>query len=256
MVVLMKRRLNLQVAWGLIILLLIVAGMPGPVKAAEPVTIRTGSPSEPAVALTFDDGPCSRYTPKILALLRQYQARATFFVLGCKVEKCPWLIKAMLRGGHEVGNHSFSHPRLTKTDQPARERELETTRLDLDLLGCPRERQLIRPPYSDFDNRLVSYAANTGRHLVLWNIDSGDWRGLDSPAIVKNVLSRVRNGSIIIFHDSDERDKADRSPTVEALKIILPVLQAEGYRLVTVSELMAGNATLARRPRGLSSTIH
>lgn len=238
MVVSMKRIFNLGLPWGLIVLLLIVAGLTGPVKGAQPVTIWAGAPSRHAVALTFDDGPSPLYTPRILALLSQFQAHATFFVLGCKVEKYPWLVKAMLRGGHEVGNHSFNHPRLTRSDQLAREREIETTRVDLDLLGCPRAHDLIRPPYSAFDNRLISYVGHTDRQLVLWSIDSGDWQGLDSRAIVGNVLNRVRNGSIIIFHDSDEKGRADRRPTVEALKVILPALQAAGYRMVTVSELV------------------
>jgi peptidoglycan/xylan/chitin deacetylase (PgdA/CDA1 family) len=215
-----------------------VAGLACPVKGGQPVTIWAGAPSRHAVALTFDDGPSPLYTPKILALLQQFQAHATFFVMGCKVEKYPWLVKAMLRGGHEVGNHSFNHPCLTRSDQLAREREIETTRVDLDLLGCPRAHGLIRPPYSAFDDRLISYVAHTGRQLVLWSIDSGDWKGLDSPAIVKNVLTRVRNGSIIIFHDSDEKSQADRRATVEALKVILPALQAAGYRMLTVSELV------------------
>jgi len=237
----MQRRLNLQVAWGLMLLFLIVPGMPGPVKAAEPVTIWAGLPSEAEVALTFDDGPSPLYTPQILDLLAKYQAHATFFVLGCKVEKYPWLVKEMLRRGHEVGNHSLTHPRLTKTDQLAREKELETTRLDLELLGCPHKHMLIRPPYSAFDDRLVSYAAHTGRQLVLWSIDSGDWRGLDAPAIEQNVLTRVRNGSIIVMHDSDEKNRADRRPTVEALKTILPVLRHRGYKLVTIDEVMTEN---------------
>lgn len=235
----MKRSLNLHLALGLVVLLLMVAGRADPATGGQPVTIRAGAASEHAVAITFDDGPSPLYTPQILDLLEQYQAHATFFVLGCKVEKYPWLVKAMLRRGHEVGNHSFSHPRLTETDQLARERELETTRLDLDLLGCPHGHMLIRPPYSAFDDRLVSYAAHTGRQLVLWSIDSGDWRGLDHWAIEENVLLRVRNGSIIIFHDSDETGEAERGPTVEALKIILPALKAGGYRLLTISELGA-----------------
>jgi peptidoglycan/xylan/chitin deacetylase (PgdA/CDA1 family) len=238
MVVLMERMPKLQVALGLIVLLFITAGISGPVKAAEPVTIRAGLPSEPEVALTFDDGPSPLYTPQILDLLAKYQAHATFFVLGCKVEKYPWLVKEMLRRGHEVGNHSFSHPRLPKTDQLARERELETTRLDLDLLGCPHKHMLMRPPYSAFDDRLVSYAAHTHRQIVLGNIDSGDWRGLDARTIELNVLTRVGNGAIIYFHDSDEKNQADRRPTVEALKTILPVLRNRGYRLVTVDEVM------------------
>lgn len=237
----MRRMLNLQVAGGLLLLFLIVSGLPGGGKAAEPVTVWAGLPSETEVALTFDDGPSPLYTPQILDLLAKYQAHATFFVLGCKVEKYPWLVQEMLRRGHEVGNHSYNHPRLTKTAQEVRERELETTRLDLDLLGCPQKHMLIRPPYSAFDDRLVSYAAHTGRQIVLGSIDSGDWRGLDSRAIEKNVLSQVRNGSIIYFHDSDEKDQADRSPTVEALKTILPVLRHRGYELVTIDEVMTEN---------------
>ena len=190
------------------------------------------------MAITFDDGPSRQFTPQILALLQQYQAKATFFVLGEKVEKFPDLIRAEMRGGHELGNHTFSHPRLLKTDQLARERELERTRLDLSLLGCPENEKIMRPPYSEYDKRLVSYLDHTRRELILWSVDSGDWRGLPTPAIVRNVLTQVKNGSIIIFHDSDEHSRADRHPTVEALKVILPALQKAGYRMVTVSELL------------------
>jgi len=233
------RYFNLCCGFCLLLLLLLGAGWVCPAQGAQPVTIWAGDSSSPKVALTFDDGPSPRYTPEILALLQHYQAHATFFVLGRKVERFPRLIRAMLKGGHEVGNHSFSHPRLTKSDQQAREMELERTRVDLDLLGCPPEQRLIRPPYSAFDDRLVSYLAHTHQQLVLWSIDSGDWQGLDAATIVRNVLNRVRNGAIIIFHDSDENSRADRRPTVQALKVILPGLQAAGYRLVTISELVA-----------------
>ena len=253
----MRRILNLQIALGLLLLLLILPGRPGPVSAAEPVTVRAGLSSEPEVALTFDDGPSPLYTPQILELLAQYRAHATFFVLGCKVEKYPWLIKEMLRRGHEVGNHSFSHPHLPETGQAARERELETTRLDLDLLGCPCQHKLIRPPYSAFDARLVAYAAHTGRQVILGNIDSGDWRGLDAGTIVQNVLTRVRNGAIIYFHDSDENDRQDRTPTVEALRTILPVLNYRGYRLVTVDEVLTANtAEPGSSPRKSAGLAH
>ena len=129
-------------------MLLLALGMVAPARAATPVTIFSGSSSKHAVAITFDDGPSPRYTPQILALLKQYHAKATFFVLGCKVEKYPAVIKAELAAGHELGNHTYSHPRLLKTDQAGRERELERTRLDLDLLGCPKNCKIMRPPYS------------------------------------------------------------------------------------------------------------
>ncbi len=210
----------------------------GPGRAAAPMAITCGNDSKRAVAITFDDGPSRRFTPQILALLKQYQAKATFFVLGCKVEKYPELIKAEIEDGHEMGNHTYSHPRLLKTNQMARVQELERTRLELDLLGCPRNSRIMRPPYSEYDQRLLSYLNHTNRDLILWSVDSGDWRDLAAPAIVRNVLTQVKNGSIIIFHDSDEDNQADRHPTVEALKTILPALQKAGYRMVTVSELL------------------
>jgi peptidoglycan/xylan/chitin deacetylase (PgdA/CDA1 family) len=211
-----------------------------PAPAAEPVVIWAGPPKVKQVAITFDDGPSPRYTPKILALLKRYQAHATFFVLGRKVEQYPHLVQAQLRTGNEVGNHTFDHPRLPKCTQVAREAEVERTALDLELLGDKDSARWIRPPYSAFSDRLKAYVAHTHGHLVLWSIDSGDWRGLGRDAIVHNVLSRVRPGAIIIFHDSDETDRADRSPTIAALKIILPALKAAGYRLVSVSELVGG----------------
>lgn len=229
--------------WVIVTLLGVFFGGSGPLRAADPVTVWAGASTEKAVALTFDDGPSPKYTPQIMALLKQYHAHGTFFVMGCKVERYPWLIQAQLRDGNEIGNHSFSHPRMTNEDQLSRERELERTSLDLDLLGCPQKRNF-RPPYSAYDDRLKAYLGNTGRRLILWSLDSGDWRGLLAPEIIKNVLTRVHNGSIIIFHDSCEQARTNRHPTVEALRTILPALQAQGYRMVTISELLNGQTGL------------
>jgi peptidoglycan/xylan/chitin deacetylase (PgdA/CDA1 family) len=204
---------------------------------AEAATIWCGSATEHEVALTFDDGPSPVYTEQILGLLKKYNAKATFFVLGRKVEQYPKIIKTMLEEGHEVGNHTYDHPHLNQTAKPKCEQELERTDMDLDLLGCGDKPDLVRPPYSAYDKQLTSYLTHTNRALVLWSLDSGDWKGLDAKTIEHNVLDRVKNGSIIVFHDSDEKDQADRRPTVEALKVILPALQARGYRLVTVSEM-------------------
>jgi peptidoglycan/xylan/chitin deacetylase (PgdA/CDA1 family) len=232
----MKRFIATYCSW-LSIVLLLTLGLSVEAWAATPVTITCGNSAKHAVAITFDDGPSPKFTPQILALLKEYGAKATFFVLGEKIEKYPDLIKAEMRGGHELGNHTYSHPHLVKSDQKARERELERTGLDLSLLGCPNTEKIMRPPYSEYDKRLVSYLDHTDRELILWSVDSGDWRGLAAPAIIRNVLSQVKNGSIIIFHD--EYNEKDRHPTVEALKVILPFLQKEGYQMVTVSELLS-----------------
>jgi peptidoglycan/xylan/chitin deacetylase (PgdA/CDA1 family) len=231
-----KNRLFLGTLSGL---MLLVVGLfwSSAASAAEPVTIWCGPSSEHEVAITFDDGPSPVYTPQILALLKKNHAKATFFVLGRKVEQHPQVIKAMAADGHEIGNHTYDHPRLTEIAKPKCERELERTRLDLDLLGCANQSHLVRPPYSAYDKQLTTYLTHTKRELVLWSLDSGDWKGLNAETIVHNVLDRVKNGSIIIFHDSDEKDAADRRPTIEALEVILPALQARGYRMVTVSDL-------------------
>jgi peptidoglycan/xylan/chitin deacetylase (PgdA/CDA1 family) len=217
---------------------IVAVGPPGPAAGAQPVDVWAGPTNEKAVALTFDDGPSPVYTPQIMALFKKYKAHGTFFVMGHRVEQHPGLVQALIKAGHEVGNHSYSHPRFTKIAQLSREQELERTAVDLDLLGCPQTGRLFRPPYSAYDDRLKAYLTNTRRCLVLWSIDSGDWQGLTAPAIIKNVLSRVRNGAIIIFHDNNEDTQADRHPTVEALRTILPALKAAGYRMVTVSELL------------------
>ncbi|MCK9374636.1 MAG: polysaccharide deacetylase family protein [Syntrophobacterales bacterium] len=233
--------------WVIVTLLgVFLGGSSGPLWGADPVTVWAGASTAKAVALTFDDGPSPEYTPQIMALLKQYHAHGTFFVIGCKVERYPWLIRAQLRDGNEIGNHSFSHPRMTEEDQASRERELERTSLDLELLGCPRNCNF-RPPYSAYDDRLQSYLGHTGRRLILWSLDCGDWQGLPAPEIIKNVLTRVHNGSIIIFHDSCEQARTNRHPTVEALRTILSALQAWGYRMVTISELLNGQTGLQSR---------
>jgi peptidoglycan-N-acetylglucosamine deacetylase len=230
--------------WVILTLLgfLLGGSLPGSVWGGEPVTVWAGAPSEKAVALTFDDGPSPVYTAQIMALLKKYQAHGTFFVMGHRVERYPELVQALFKTGHEVGNHSFSHPHLTKIAQFSREQELERTQVALDFQGRSQAERLFRPPYSECDDRLKAYLAHTQRRLVMWNLDSGDWKGLAAPAIIKNVLSRVRNGAIIIFHDDDEKGQADRRPTVEALKTILPALKAAGYRMVTVSQLLHGRS--------------
>ncbi len=206
--------------------------------AADQGPLCQGPGHERQVALTFDDGPHPDYTPQILGLLQHYNARATFFVLGRHAARYPGIVRQLVHSGMEVGNHSFTHRRFPSEDRRDWQRELGRTEVELDLLGCPDHR-LFRPPYSDYNPRLLRYLAHIHQRLVLWSVDSADWREPDPLAIAVNVLSRVEPGAIIILHDSDETGAADRSPTVEALDIILPVLQARGYDCVTVSELLA-----------------
>jgi len=229
--------------------LLVALGGFGPGVFAEEGPICQGTDTGNSVALTFDDGPSPRFTPKILQLLLKYGARATFFVLGGHAAHYPQLIKKLVQAGQEVENHSYGHIRFSEKDKSAWEREIERTELELDLLGCPNH-DLFRPPYSDYNKSLLSFLDHTRQHLVLWSVDSADWREPDANTIAVNVLSHVKPGAIVIFHDSDETEKADRHPTIEALDLILPALQARGYKCVTVSELLAQSSPVA--PRELS----
>jgi peptidoglycan/xylan/chitin deacetylase (PgdA/CDA1 family) len=195
-----------------------------------------GSPTTRRVALTFDDGP-SPYTRTILPLLHRYHARATFFVLGSHAAQYPGIIRALVRDGHEVENHSFSHIRFPKEDRPTWVQELERTEAELDLLDAP-DHDLVRPPYSDYNQGFLNFLGHLHERLVLWSVDSRDWVGISDVDIAANVIKGVNNGAIIIFHDGDEHGQADRTNTVAALKIILPALQSRGYEMVTVSELL------------------
>mgnify|MGYP005839570705 CR=1 FL=1 len=215
----------------------ILAGAELAPAAAEGPICR-GNCLKKQVALTFDDGPHPSYTPQILRLLTQYDARATFFVLGRHAARYPELIRKLVDSGQEVGNHSFTHLRFPSEAKEAWFRELECTEVELDLLGCP-DRRLFRPPFSDYNPELLRFLAHIRQRLVLWSVDGGDWREPDPMAIAVNVLSQVRPGAIVILHDSDETGTADRQPTVEALGLILPALKARGYESVTVSELLA-----------------
>lgn len=197
------------------------------------------------MALTFDDGPSPRFTPKILELLKEYGARATFFVLGEHAARYPRLVKKLVEAGQEIENHSYHHVRFSKENKSVWEQEIEGTELELDLRGSP-DHDLFRPPYSDYTKSLLRFLDHTNQRLVLWSVDSQDWQEPDADVIVFNVLAQVEPGAIVIFHDSDETGKADRRPTIEALGLILPVLKARGLKCVTVSELLAQSPPQAR----------
>ena len=209
---------------------------PGLAEPAGPIC--HGNALKKQVALTFDDGPHPSFTPQILSLLKKYAARATFFVLGEHAAQYPEVIRELVDSGQEVENHSFTHLRFPSKDEETWPGEIERTELELDLLGCP-DHHLFRPPYSDYNPGFLQFLANLHQRLILWSVDAADWRESDPMAITVNVLSQVEPGSIVIMHDSDETGEADRTPTVEALGLILPALSARGYQCVTVSQLLA-----------------
>lgn len=203
-----------------------------------PVIIYThGDESRPAIALTFDDGPSARFTPQILNILAAYQVRATFFLLGRHARCYPGLVRALVAQGHEIGNHTYSHPHLSGVAPAILAQELEKTTVVLRRLGVPTP-SLFRPPYSELTAATTRFLARRGWKIILGNVDSGDWQGHSAAEIAAQVERGLKNGAIVIFHDNNENDDADRQPTVEALRLLLPRMQAAGFRCLTVSALL------------------
>ncbi|MCL6624974.1 polysaccharide deacetylase family protein [Alicyclobacillus shizuokensis] len=184
------------------------------------------------LALTFDDGPDEEYTPFIIDILNHYRIPAIFFCLGQQVEKYPDVLRRMANTGHTVGNHSWSHPDLTKLSADDVCSELmDTDAVIRECLGVsPR---FVRPPYGSTHDALDSYIRSLGFEVVLWDIDSHDWTGIPGSEIARNVVPRLRPGSIILQHCSG-RVKG----TTEALPYIIEIALGMGYTFTSLEHII------------------
>jgi len=192
------------------------------------------------LALTFDDGP-SQWTPMVRQLLRDHNARATFFLIGQRVREHPEEARAIVADGHEVGSHTLTHPRLTDLDEGEARREIEEGVAAVEEVLGTRPR-LFRPPGFHADDRVLAIVAELGLDAVFADVDPCDWQpGLVSHAILSRVLASCDAGCVVDLHDGypppPTRSRDDCTPTVEALGHLLPAFVRLGYELVTVSEL-------------------
>ena len=193
------------------------------------------------IALSFDDGPDPRWTPRIAATLRRLGVPATFFVVGSAVVRHPEIVRALHRQGFELGNHTFTHPELSRL--PAWERSLQVALTESAIAGAVGVRpRLFRPPYSATPNavtsaqaRALSALARRGYVIALSDFDSEDWRQPGVDAIVRASIPPANVGGTLLLHDGG----GDRSQTVAALERLVPALKARGFRFVRVSELAA-----------------
>lgn len=185
-------------------------------------------PAKPMVALTFDDGPYKGRTERIVDALTEVDGRATFFVLGASVANEPDTLRYTALRGNEIGNHSYSHPKMTTLSLASLNTELEQT--DQVVAAITGEAPtLIRPTYGCFNPNLQGCVSHP---LVMWNIDPQDWLTKDAKATVDHVMAEVKDGDIVVMHDIHE-------PSVEATISLVKKLDEAGYQLVTVSEMMA-----------------
>ena len=201
------------------------------------------------MALTFDDGPSPRYTAQVLAILRRYGVTATFFMIGENVEKYPDVLRQVLAEGHQVGNHTWSHPDLGKRSDEQVRAEIERTSDIIASAGRTQPPRLFRAPYGYFTPATFAVCARLGLQPVSWSVDPEDWSNPGTDAIVDTVLCRARTGSIVLEHDGCLIDgpivpggPADRSQTVAALAAYLPRLIHNGYRFTAVEPQSCGSA--------------
>jgi peptidoglycan/xylan/chitin deacetylase (PgdA/CDA1 family) len=187
--------------------------------------------AEKVVALTFDDGPHPSSTERVLEILKQNTIKATFFMVGTQVQQHPELAKKAAEAGHAIGNHTWRHP-MKNLDEATAAQELgNTARLIYQATGV--RTALMRPPGGNLKGALVPYAQRQGQTAVLWSVDSDDYY-VSAPLIVNNVLRQVRSGGIVLMHDGG----GDRTATIQALPQIIDTLKRQGYRFVTVPELL------------------
>lgn len=181
--------------------------------------------SKKMIALTFDDGP-NYNTSKIIDVLNKYDIKATFFVLGNRAINNKDILKKMVDSGMEIGNHTYNHLLLTKYDENKIRSEIEDTS-EVIYNATKKRPKLLRPSYGSVNNKIKKVA---NMPIIIWDIDTLDWKYHNSKRITSRVVNKVRDGDIILMHDI-------YSASLNALSNIIPILQDNGYEFVTIDEL-------------------
>jgi len=224
------------------------AGNNNPKSATEPkITFNSVHVDGPYIAMTFDDGPSATLTPKLLDLLAAHHIKATFFVIGENVAEHPDIVARAAREGHEIANHSWSHPNLAKMSDDGVRRQLWQTDAAIKSAAGTRP-TLLRPPYGSITEREKRWIHDEfGYQIVLWDVDPYDWKR-PGPAVVRNrILQETRPGSIVLSHDI-------HPGTIEAMPSTFDALEAKGFKFATVSELIRAAAVQPSRTPPATST--
>ncbi|TCK92425.1 polysaccharide deacetylase family sporulation protein PdaB [Natranaerovirga hydrolytica] len=187
---------------------------------------------EKKVAISFDEGWGLDQTEEILDVLDQYNAKATFFLVGAWVETYPEDVQVIANRGHDLGNHTDTHQRLTQLSEEQIKKEIMDVHNKVKAL-TGIDMNLLRPPFGDYDKKVVAAADECNYYTVKWNVDSYDWRSDSVDEIVHSVIDSeyLKNGSIILFHNN-------RKYTKDALERVLEELDTMGYEIVSISELI------------------
>jgi len=195
----------------------------------------------PYIALTFDDGPSAANTPRLLDLLAKKHIKATFFMVGENAKEYPAIVKRIAAEGHEIGNHSWSHPNLGIMSDDKVRSELQRTD-DAIFQACGVHPKVMRPPYGSLARgQRIWVNKEFGYKVILWDVDPLDWKYRNSAHVESEILKQTRDGSIILSHDI-------HATTVDAMPATLDELLAKGYKFVTVDELLTMDKPLPPKP--------
>lgn len=183
--------------------------------------------TRPLIALTFDDGPNETYTPQVLDILAKYNIKATFFVMGAYVDDHPEMAKRIVDEGHQIGNHTYTHPDLATLPDDKVIQEIEWTQESIrDVTGVTPD--LYRLPFGSGGERVVKLLKPLTS--IIWNVDSEDWKSHDKQAILDRVLSTLQPQSILLMHDTHQA-------APDALDALIPILQEKGYQFVMPEDI-------------------
>lgn len=190
--------------------------------------------SDDVIAVTFDASWGADNTPKLLDILDEYNAKCTFFLVGIWVDKYPEMVKAIVERGHEIGNHSATHPHMSQISEAKNLEELRIMSDKVENLTGVRP-TLFRPPYGDYNNKVIRTARGAGYEAVQWSVDSLDWKNISPQDMIRRA-GKVGRGDIILFHN-------DSQYLLDALPTLLQSYQDQGLQMVKVSDLLLTGET-------------
>ena len=207
---------------------------PAPPKAPSgpQITYNSVWVDQPYIAMTFDDGPHATLTPKLLDMLAARRLKATFFIIGQNGAEYPDIMKRIVREGHELANHSWSHPNLGKMSDEAVRAQMQKTD-DVIQAAAGKRTTLMRPPYGSITPRQKEWIYETfGYKTIIWDVDPFDWRRPGASVIRDRIVNQTQPGSIILVHDI-------HPGSIDAMPDTFDQLTAKGFKFATVSELLA-----------------
>jgi len=198
----------------------------------DPGVIFQGHTGQKVVALTVNVDWGEEFIPQMLDYFKKYEARVTFFVTGRWAEKNPELLKQMSQAGHSIQNHGYQHIHFNQLSSEQGAAEIKKAEKVIEQI-INKPTSFFAPPYGEFEKQVVNAAKSLDYYFIMWSIDTVDWKKPDPATIINRVINKLHNDAIILMHPTE--------PTVKALPDLLAKIQEQGYKMITIEELVTGN---------------